>query len=173
MNPKERIQSNAIVTLTVIALAVRIQSNPPAQTQATSTPTATVAQRAEPSVSRGLLPYSTGSRPQNMAGGAGPAVETSAVPIDEDVPAIDEPVSEEPVVLYYEPEQGYAPDPEAFIDIAADANLPWDMSDQEVIDQMLSVLSDEQRIAFREMWSSLSSAERRDWIAQLRIAMSG
>jgi hypothetical protein len=180
MEPRERALSIAIVTLTVGALAVRTQSTGQETTVQVVEQSSPAVQRAEIPVSSGLGLPSQGTRFQVFADRDQPEQSTSqsrAPDPEMSVPemiADDQSVAEEPQTLVLAP----APmetEPDVFISLADDYSMddPWTMTDQEVIDQMLTILNSDQRAAFRSMWATLTPSERQDWIDRLRFAWAG
>jgi hypothetical protein len=171
MNPKERVQSIAIVTITAIALAARLQSSP-SQVEISADPAVITKERtAEPPISSGAFPSLPNARAQTFVNASGPTVEAKGTPIPQSL--VDDDLADaQPTLFYWEAPSISTPDPDVYIEIAADSNLPWDLSDQQVIDQMLSILNDDQRLTFRQMWSGMDAEQRRDWLDQLRVSMS-
>jgi hypothetical protein len=91
---------------------------------------------------------------------------------DEAEPAYEEPIEDEPVVMYLNPEQSR--DPEVFLSLVGpgDSNTdPWSLSDQQVMDAFLAVLNSDQRIAFRAMWGTMSPDERQGFLQELRFSL--
>ena len=53
------------------------------------------------------------------------------------------------------------------------AMAAFDMSDQEVLDQSLSMMGPEQRASFRATWMSMTADERQRMLMQMRAGMMG
>jgi hypothetical protein len=180
MNSNERAMSVAIVTVTLVAMAAKIQSNQTdPQTVAAVTQLEDDASYAMPTESRRTVPgYSRPARAplSERTAQRGPTVLETRV---EEIPvASEEPIYEDEVPLEEPYEEAYVEDsydPDVVIDMIEP--MPemqvFNLSDQEVFDQAASLLDGDQRAAFMGAWVVMSPAERRELLRGLRSAFSG
>lgn len=175
MNTNERALSVAIVIVTLVATAARIQSSPAAQE-----PLVAAQAQEEPTYelqdSRRAIPaYTRGPRPplkERIPPVNGPTVLVSTAEPLEVPPAEegdDEVYAEEPA--YTEQVE----EPDVYIDMIEP--MPelrvFNMSDQQVFDEAASLMDGNQRASFVAMWMTMSAAERRGLIQGLRAAFAG
>ena len=185
MNATEKTIVATLLILALAVVAVRSQSSPPPFISAAALEDE---ERSETPYTR---PVATSLPPASRAqrfGAQGPDVSISVAPLYEEnaddeqqsdvIEGEEEPLYDDtPMVpledaLAYLGEQLDGPNVDVPWDTEGMAG-PWSMSDQELVDQMISLLDPEQRVAFAELWSNMSASERRAWLAQMRVSLSG
>lgn len=174
METSERALCAAVIAITLIAIATRVQSSPP---DIGETPIETSSPIAEQSAWQLVSPARGTTRHAERF--TSPA-ETPATPIvneeasPRNAPAYDE---EDPVILE-DDGQRYGPEVDVAIEpLQAETwtdRLPlmsWEMTDQQVFNEMVAIMGPEERGAFRVLWAQLSEDERAGLLGAARLAL--
>lgn len=175
MDASNRVITTLAVTLVLATVAVKLQSEPVRPIA----DTALVASAPEVAPSKGssIPPVLRGLEGSNLIGAPNPASQYGVAQngYEEDRPQAyaDNSVNDEVYDDTYDPDSA-AYQPPSLPDIPLDVNgdypppEPGVVSDQEILNQILSTLDADQRAAFTLQWSAMTPDDRADFLANMR-----
>jgi len=171
MDASNRILATLAVTLVLTTVAVKLQSEP-VRPIADTALVASTAQMA-PSKGSSIPPVLRGLEGSNLIGAPNPRSQYGVAQNDQAGEYTDDSVTDEVEDDTYDPDSAaYQPPspPDIPLDVNGDYPVtePGVVSDQEILNQILSTLDPDQRAAFSIQWSTMTPEDRQDILDNMR-----